>query len=296
MTNKKKSATDTQATFVGQKETTYLFRVQAVDNVNNSTWAQSNPVQVSSAVKKYYHFGSQRVAMRDGDVVYYLHGDHLGSTSLTTDENGAKVAEARYLPYGQERWRDSTLPTNNLPTDFNYTGQRNEAYISEGMADSLFEAPKQNRQARSMIQGWLNNEYGQLAEAVVHQGMHDAVQMQMGAGWMMFRSPSGGGGSGGGIPTLAGRGSTADPSKGTTLPRNLHEQLAVKQARYDPTAGKELPFSMKDGRWHASEGWVKMQQTIKSKTTSTTVHYNYNPKLNLVDDFKILIPGVHGAQ
>jgi RHS repeat-associated protein len=55
-------------------------------------------------------------------VVYYLHGDHLGSTSLTTDQSGAVVAETRYLPYGQERWTSGATPT-----DFTFTGQRNEA-------------------------------------------------------------------------------------------------------------------------------------------------------------------------
>ncbi len=29
----------------------------------------------------------------------YLHGDHLGSVSLTTDASGQKVSEQRYKPY-----------------------------------------------------------------------------------------------------------------------------------------------------------------------------------------------------
>jgi hypothetical protein len=54
-------------------------------------------------------FGGRRVAMRvdDGptDVVYYLHGDHLGSTSLTTDSSGDIVAEQRYLRFAPTVWR-----------------------------------------------------------------------------------------------------------------------------------------------------------------------------------------------
>ena len=38
-------------------------------------------------------------------VVYYLHGDHLGSTVLTTDGEGRRVEEVRYRPYGTERYR-----------------------------------------------------------------------------------------------------------------------------------------------------------------------------------------------
>jgi hypothetical protein len=114
----------TQADFVGERDQSYFFRVQATDNVSNtSAWAESGPVAVS-AVTKYYYHGDQRVAMRQGDVVYYLHSDHLGSTSLTTDITGAVVAETRYLPYGEERWTNEAQPT-----DFTFTGQRADSYI-----------------------------------------------------------------------------------------------------------------------------------------------------------------------
>jgi RHS repeat-associated protein len=51
----------------------------------------------------------------------FIHSDHLGSTSLTTDITGTLVAETRYLPYGEERWI-----TGTLVTDFTFTGQRAE--------------------------------------------------------------------------------------------------------------------------------------------------------------------------
>jgi RHS repeat-associated protein len=51
----------------------------------------------------------------------FIHADHLGSTSLTTDITGTLVAETRYLPYGEERWI-----TGTLVTDFTFTGQRAE--------------------------------------------------------------------------------------------------------------------------------------------------------------------------
>jgi RHS repeat-associated protein len=61
--------------------------------------------------------------MRSNDVVYWLHGDHLGSTSLTTNISGTVVAEQRYEPYGEPRWVSGTLPT-----EFTYTGQRAEGF------------------------------------------------------------------------------------------------------------------------------------------------------------------------
>ena len=75
-------------------------------------------------VTKYYYFGGQRVAMREpDDDVVWLHGDHLGSTSLTVDASGDEVARQLYYPFGGTRWESATA----LPTDFQFTGQRNDA-------------------------------------------------------------------------------------------------------------------------------------------------------------------------
>jgi len=64
------------------------------------------------------------VAMRQNNTVYWLHGDHLGSASLTTNITGAVVSEMRYYPFGETRWVSGTLPTDRL-----FTGQRAEAGI-----------------------------------------------------------------------------------------------------------------------------------------------------------------------
>ena len=53
-------------------------------------------------VKKYYYQGGVRTAMRDGTSVYYLFGDHLGSTNVTTDNGSALVARLLYKPFGRE--------------------------------------------------------------------------------------------------------------------------------------------------------------------------------------------------
>jgi RHS repeat-associated protein len=80
----------------------------------------------------YYYAGSTRVAMRQGGVVSYLHGDHLGSASLTTDANGAPTSQLRYLPYGAPR---PGYPTGSVPTDYRFTGQRSE----EASLGSLYD-------------------------------------------------------------------------------------------------------------------------------------------------------------
>jgi hypothetical protein len=84
-----------------------------------------------STVTKYYFAGTQRVAMRKYTIpqsmtVEYFLGDHLGSTSMTTDNTGAKVSEMRYKPWGEVRswWTAglATTPAYKLP-DYTFTGQ-----------------------------------------------------------------------------------------------------------------------------------------------------------------------------
>ncbi|MDY7079681.1 MAG: RHS repeat-associated core domain-containing protein [Chloroflexota bacterium] len=68
-------------------------------------------------------------------------GQALGSTSLATDASGAEVTDSRtlYYPYGGVRW-----PTDGstLPTDFTFTGQRNDAALGRFIsADTIVPEP-----------------------------------------------------------------------------------------------------------------------------------------------------------
>jgi RHS repeat-associated protein len=56
--------------------------------------------------------------MRTNGNLFYLLGDHLGSTSLTTDTNGIVVSEMRYKAWGETRYASGTTPTQ-----YQYTGQ-----------------------------------------------------------------------------------------------------------------------------------------------------------------------------
>ena len=91
--------------------------------------------------------------------------------------------------------------------------------------------------------------------------------------------------------SLSYRGSTANLAKGTTLPRNLREQLAIEQVMTNPLFGIRLDVTMTDSRWLASEGWEKMQQIIKSGGEPINVHYLFNQTTHQIDDFKIVLPG-----
>jgi RHS repeat-associated protein len=74
-------------------------------------------------VTKYYYLGNTRVAMRKADTLYYLLGDHLGSTTLTYNATSGERKRQLYLPYGAAR-RPSP---STLPTDYRFTGQRAES-------------------------------------------------------------------------------------------------------------------------------------------------------------------------
>jgi RHS repeat-associated protein len=89
--------------------------------------------KTGSTITKYYYAGATRIGMRkytipQSMVVEYFLGDHLGSTSITTDNAGAKVSEMRYRPFGEVRhtWKDATL-TQTTPayalTKWTFTGQ-----------------------------------------------------------------------------------------------------------------------------------------------------------------------------
>jgi len=97
----------------------FTFRVTATDNVGNQASAETS--SHVARVTKYYYHGGRRVAMRAGGVVYYLHGDHLGSTSLVTSQTAEVVSRQLYHPYGTVRHSAGTLPT-----DFGFTGQRHD--------------------------------------------------------------------------------------------------------------------------------------------------------------------------
>jgi len=80
---------------------------------------------------KYYYDGSTRVAMRTGSSLNWLFGDHLGSTSRSTDANGNSPTAQFYKPWGETRYSSGALPTTYL-----YTGQRRESSL--GGSDGLY--------------------------------------------------------------------------------------------------------------------------------------------------------------
>jgi RHS repeat-associated protein len=92
-----------------------------------TTYYVGNHYEVKSGTAtKYYFAGSTRLAARSGTggTLSYLLGDHIGSSSVTTDASGVKTASALYKAFGETRY---TL--GNLGTDYKFTGHREEASL-----------------------------------------------------------------------------------------------------------------------------------------------------------------------
>lgn len=103
-----------------------------------TTYYLGNYFEVNgSTVTKYYYLGDQRVAMSQNGAVYYLHGDHLGSTNVVS---GAAISQQTYYAYGLPRTSEGTLPT-----DYAFTGQRQDSYIKLIEMGSRWYDPYPNR-------------------------------------------------------------------------------------------------------------------------------------------------------
>ncbi|MEW6682131.1 MAG: FG-GAP-like repeat-containing protein [Nitrospirota bacterium] len=78
--------------------------------------------ECTTSCSKYIFAGSQRLALKPNGTtgtIYYYHTDHLGSSSVVTDQTGAVVERLGYHPYGQVRTNTGSVDVNHK-----FTGQR----------------------------------------------------------------------------------------------------------------------------------------------------------------------------
>jgi RHS repeat-associated protein len=99
-------------------------QVKATINAVTTIYVGAHYEVTGGVATKYYFAGSTRIALRKVTVLNYLLADHLGSSSLTTDANGALTATMLYGAWGGTRYS-----TGILNTKYEYTGQRNEVGI-----------------------------------------------------------------------------------------------------------------------------------------------------------------------
>ena len=102
-------------------------RVQSIIGSTTTTFV-GNYYEVSGEnITQYYYAGTQRVAMRKDGTLTFMLSDQLGSTSVTTDSSGQNPTTLEYDPWGGTRFASKDGNGNdNTPTNYRYTGQRQE--------------------------------------------------------------------------------------------------------------------------------------------------------------------------
>ncbi|MBM3282722.1 RHS repeat-associated core domain-containing protein, partial [Candidatus Gottesmanbacteria bacterium] len=94
---------------------------------------------------KYYFAGSQRLAFRKSSSpasLYFIHTDHLSSTTLITDKLGNQISRYDYYPYGS--FRTTSQPTKQL-TSYLFTGQARDQEIGLDYFKARYYSPRLGR-------------------------------------------------------------------------------------------------------------------------------------------------------
>jgi RHS repeat-associated protein len=81
--------------------------------------------RVNGITNAYYCHAGQRIAMRQGNTLYWLLTDYLGSTSTLIAATSTLTGELRYKAYGDARYAWGITTT----TKYHFTGQREESII-----------------------------------------------------------------------------------------------------------------------------------------------------------------------
>lgn len=91
---------------LGATTTRYLSKLYECDN--------------GSCTRYIFADGQRRVALPASGGSYYYHLDHLGSTTVVTDQTGSKVQALTYYPFGKTR---TNVPGTPVDVPYKYTGQ-----------------------------------------------------------------------------------------------------------------------------------------------------------------------------
>jgi RHS repeat-associated protein len=115
---------------------------------------------------KYIFAGNLRVAQVKGGVRSFFHKDHLGSSTVMTDENGARIEATEYMPFGSQRSHWGTNTSDYRFTDqeldaenglYNYNARMYDPIIGRFLsADSIVPEPF-NPQSLNRYTYCLNN-------------------------------------------------------------------------------------------------------------------------------------------
>ena len=106
----------------------------------------------TTTVKKTYMAGSTSIAVRtivgEDNTLNWVLGDHLGSASVTTTDDGTWFSELRYSAFGETRYSSGITPT-----DYRYTCQLEQADVNLYYYNARWYYPELGRfiQADSIV-------------------------------------------------------------------------------------------------------------------------------------------------
>jgi len=77
-----------------------LHVVHDVDGNRLAEYDYDSSTQTSTLLREYIWLEGEAVGVVENDTAYYVRTDHIGRPVFATDDTGAKVWTASYLPFG----------------------------------------------------------------------------------------------------------------------------------------------------------------------------------------------------
>jgi RHS repeat-associated protein len=263
------------------------------------TLTASLPLLLTDGTDDYVYGPNHKDFEQDNiadDTTAFLHQDRAGSTRLITDNAGAVVGTTSYDPYGTLARR-----TGTAASQFGYDGEYTDPtgliylrarYYDPATGQFLTVDPLEplTHESYGYAGGDPINRVDPSGERFIETPDGNPYGYADSGGDQPSTTPSANAAEREDVIRKAASGDNASGSRGSTgrAPANLHEQLALKSAQSDPGAGKQLAMRdpMRDSRWSATDGWVKMAQNVNG----VEIHYVYNTKTHATDDWKIVDP------
>jgi RHS repeat-associated protein len=98
-------------------------RVKKSVNIGSTTYYFDDTYEVVDDVSTIYIYAANlRVAKWTNDGISYFHKDHLGSSTLITDQSGTAVQSSSYAPYGLDR-----EPSNTGVSSYKFNDQEQDS-------------------------------------------------------------------------------------------------------------------------------------------------------------------------
>ena len=111
-------------------------RTKLVDGADTTIYPFSSYQIENGTPKLYLSLGDMTVATVEGGAATYVHTDHLGGTTLTTDNTGVITETLDYMPYGETR-----IDTGTSEEDSQFTGYKKDSTTGLNYSSARYYNP-----------------------------------------------------------------------------------------------------------------------------------------------------------